>query len=455
MDKFANNLFTRLTAVKPHVKFRYLHGGFEIVDPDHKLASEARKVFDYYKDLVTEIKLDARVDGSDSVGHGQPFGVFVDLRHTRDIERESGGFGRYLQNQNSLMFSYNYGRPTADYRDRFEKLVKDALKEHFEVISITFQSESVHSRADKKFAWRVTPYAYLLLKARGPQVDTIPPVRLDLDFLDTSGYVVLPVESAALPIDCKATKAAPRPLAKLQVIQTLDERQADKGKLLLEIKADGIGLVGPLDSLLTIDAPGFDITKTEDNGVNVSKFAEDNDAIAIVSERSWTVTLQAKDGLTERPKHFRFGLAKVDADTTFQRYRDADVEKVDREIDLQRSYGEARLGWHVWAIGGSAIVALFALCAAAIWIGMRQKGTTRAALPDKLTPFTVIDFLSRVRANPKLTVTQKTEIDHAIAAIEACYFDSGTNGHTIDLKDTVQRWLFAAPTVDGANTQSS
>jgi hypothetical protein len=44
----------------------------------------------------------------------------VNLKHTRDIERESGGFGRYLQNQNSMSYSYNYGRPTADYRDRFE-----------------------------------------------------------------------------------------------------------------------------------------------------------------------------------------------------------------------------------------------------------------------------------------------------------------------------------------------
>jgi hypothetical protein len=111
------------------------------------MAVEARKVYDYYHDLVSEIKLDAMVDGPAAVGHGQAFGVFVNIRHTRDIERESGGFGRYLVNQNSLMFSYNYGRPTADYRDRFETAVKEALKEHFEVVSVTFQSENVHSRA--------------------------------------------------------------------------------------------------------------------------------------------------------------------------------------------------------------------------------------------------------------------------------------------------------------------
>src|SRR5206468_12289326 len=101
---------------------------------------------------------------------------------------------------------------------------------------------------------------------------------------------------------------------------------------LLEIKADGIGLIGPLDELLTIDAPGFEIKKTEDNGVNVSKFAEDTNSIAIVSERSWTITLQAKESLSEQPKSFRFGLVKGDAEATYQRYRDADVVKVEREI---------------------------------------------------------------------------------------------------------------------------
>jgi hypothetical protein len=106
MAKFANNLFIKMSGAKPHVKFNYLKAGFQIVG-DHKQAIEAKKVFDYYKDLVTEIKLEAVIDGADRVGHGRPFGLFVNIRHTRDIERESGGFGRYLQNQNSMMYSYN------------------------------------------------------------------------------------------------------------------------------------------------------------------------------------------------------------------------------------------------------------------------------------------------------------------------------------------------------------
>src|SRR5262249_36569142 len=149
--------------VKAPVKHRYLKAGLEIVG-DHKFAYEARKAFEYYKDLVTEIRLETEIDGPDTVGTDEPFGVIVNLRHTREIERESGGFSRYLQNQNNnIFFAYNFGRPTTDYRDRFQAAVQDTLNEQFEVLSVTFQSENVNSRATREYGWRITPYAYLLL----------------------------------------------------------------------------------------------------------------------------------------------------------------------------------------------------------------------------------------------------------------------------------------------------
>ena len=67
MGMFANSLFTRLSGVKPEIKFNFLKTGFKIVG-DHERAEEARKVYDYYKDLVTEIKLETVVDGFDAAG---------------------------------------------------------------------------------------------------------------------------------------------------------------------------------------------------------------------------------------------------------------------------------------------------------------------------------------------------------------------------------------------------
>src|SRR5262249_15556770 len=157
-----------------------------------------------------------------------PFGLFVDIEHTADIERESGGFGKYLQNQNSVQFAYNYGRPLEDYRDKFEEAARTALSEHFDVLSVTFEDPQVKSRSAERYGWRITRYAYVLLKATGPQVDRVPPLRLDLDFLDTSGYAVIPVESPIVPIDASAAAGEPRPCENLKVVQTLDERHAVK-----------------------------------------------------------------------------------------------------------------------------------------------------------------------------------------------------------------------------------
>ncbi len=342
-EKFANPLFSRMSSVKPVIKYRYLKGGFEIVG-DHPQASEAKKVFDYYKDLVNEIKLDTKIDGTAVVGHKQPFGVYVFLRHTRDIERESNGFGRYLQNQNSnTMFSWNYGRPTTDYRDRFQTAATEALKEHFDVLSVTFETDKVHSRATEEFGWRITPYAYLLLKPKGPQVDKLPPLRIDLDFLDTSGYVVLPMESPAVPLDARPEKGDSRPTRKIEVTQTLDERQADKGKLLLEIKATAQGLVPDLEKVVEFVPTSFEVVKTTDQGVSVSRFAEDADTITISSERTWTLELKAREDQAKPPETFRFaGPRGPEMKMAYQRFNDADMVAAEREVALEQQYGGRR-----------------------------------------------------------------------------------------------------------------
>ena len=295
MSKFANNLFTRMSPIKPEIKFRYLRGGFEIVG-DHPRAWEARNLYDYYRDLVSEIKLAVDLDGNDNVGHKDPFGIYVNLLHTTEIERESGGFGKYVQNQNSLIGAYNYGRPTTDYRDKFTDAVNQALGEHFEVLNVTFQSpDTMKSRPAAETGWRVTPYAYVLLKPLGPQVDRIAPLKLDLDFLDTSGYVVIPVESPAVVVDATAPKGTQRPVKDLQIAQTLDERQADDGKLILEISATAKGLVPDLDEIVDLNLDDFEIVNVDDQGVLPQSFDKESDEIQILSDRSWTVEYKARD----------------------------------------------------------------------------------------------------------------------------------------------------------------
>lgn len=455
LGKFANNLFIRMSGAKPHVKFNYLKAGFAVVD-DHKQAAEAKKLFDYYKDLVTEIKLEAVVDGSTNVGHGRPFGLFVNIRHTRDIERESGGFGRYLQNQNSMSYAYNYGRPTADYRDRFEQAARTALKEQFEVVSVTFQDEKVTSRADpREFGWRYTPYAYVLLKPRGPQVDKIPPLRVDLDFLDTSGFVVMPVETPVVSISARDASGDLRPVEKLTVTQTLDERQADKGTLLLEVKAVGVGLVPDLKELVGEVTPaGFEVTKTEDQGLGVKKFDEDALGNAVVSERTWQLTLRGKDGQSELPKTFRFSAVKVPTkEVIYQRYVDADLSPVAEEVSLEATYGKKKALWPWFVAAG--VLALFLLAVVLVLVLRRGPVQVKRGLPSKLTPFVAAGILREIRERPEVTVAQRAEIDQDLAAIERHFFSADANGQAPpDVQRIVQKWAAGVPGWSAATSRA-
>ncbi|MFO0889386.1 MAG: hypothetical protein U0790_09635 [Isosphaeraceae bacterium] len=445
LGKFANALFTRLNVVKPSIKVRYLKGGFEIVG-DHPQAHDARKVYDYYKDLVTEIKLETKIDGTDVVGHEKPFGVFVNLRHTREIERESGGFGRYLQNQNnSGYYYYNFGRPLENYRDKFQEIAKQALQEQFEILSVTFQDEKVNSRATAEYGWRVTPYAYLLLKAKGPKVDRIAPLRLDLDFMDTSGYVILPVESPPLPVDAAPARGAASPFEKLQVTQTLDERQSKDGKLILEVKSTARGLVPDLETILDAATPGFEVEKIDDQGLSVSKFDPDSEATMIDSERTWLIHYRGLPFEKEPPKTFRFAPAKVDvAELIHQRYVDADLAKVGPVVELEARYGEqthARLWW----LAGGLLVAALAIAAVVAYVRSRPRKVraSRFRVPEVVTPFSILGLLRDIERHNGLPAPQLAELSASITQLERHYF-SGPNGSDPDLEEIARRWVNVA-----------
>lgn len=444
LARFANLMFNRMSNAKPAVKARYLRGGFAIVG-DHPQARQARQVFDYYNDLVTEIQFETAIDGSPNVGQ-QPFGLFVNLVHTREIERESGGFGRYLQNQNNNnMFYYNYGRPLENYRDKFEEFVRLALGEHFEVLSVTFQVPEVKSRATDEPGWRSTPYAYILAKARGPQVDKIPPLKIDLDFLDTSGYAILPIESPSLPVVAHLDKPDPRPMQNLSLTQILDERRAAEGELIVEIRAQGQGLILPLAELFkSLEFEQFDLTSVEDNGVSVSRFDPEATENLVLSERNWLVHLKAQADLTERPTSFSFLQPQFPVrELVYQRYNDADLAAAEPTVVLQQLYGEPP-GWGGWRLALAGAGSLIAL-ALIYWVLRRQPNRARMDsrdLPEGLSPFKAIAVLQGLRNSQRLSAEAQVELEQTIAALHESYFDESPSPAAVDdLKQLTERWL--------------
>jgi len=421
LKAFATTLNTRLANVAPDLKLRYLEGTVAIAGEREELA-DAKDVLAYYRDLITEIQLDATVDGPDRVGTEGPFGLRVNLRHTREIERESGGFQKYLQNQNNSPYGFNYGRPPEDYRDKFEKAARAALQEHFEVVSLTFHSDKVESLTDPKFGWRLTPYAYLLLKPKGPQIDKVPPLKIDLDFTDTSGYVVLPVTSAEVPID--AGKAEARPFRDLKVTQTLDERShKEKGKLYLEVKATAHGLVPPLAELLDMKVDGFETGGIEDRSLRVVELDAAAEDLSPVSEHEWRIELKPKGDVLPASFHFpavKPELAKEDG-LMRQRYVDVDLVPVGADVPL----GGTGKRVAPWIIGG--ILALVALLAG--WIAfLKRKGISAVEgpvlipLPTHVNAVSIIGYLRRLQEREGTSTAMRESIGIQIADLETRHF---------------------------------
>ena len=444
MARFANNLSSRVSSVKAELKNRYLKNGLEIAG-EHKQAQEAKKLFEYYADLVTEIVLETEIDGSDQIGHEQPFGLFVNIRHTKAIERESGGFAKYLQNQNSGMY-YNYGRPVENYRDKFEESARSLLEEHFEVQSVTFHSDKIKSRGTGEEGWRVTPYAYILMKAKGPEVDMIPPLKLDFDFLDTSGFAVLPVGSAPIPVDARPAKPSGRSVSEVKLTQTLDERESKDGKLKLEINVGAHGLIPELEDLVDLEVgDDFEIVATEDQGLSLAKLDAESEENSVISERTWLLEMKAREGLAAAPTSFTFPKPIIElAENVYQRYDDADLAPAEATVSLVEQYDGGETPW-LWiaVIVGAAL--LFLIGAIIMWPKREKEAgpAGRYQLPEEVTPFAVITLLHRIREENNLKADTLSQLNESIHSLERHYFHE-KSGEEPDLKRIAESWIKTA-----------
>ena len=444
MSQFANNLFARMSPIPPELKFRYLEKGFEVVG-DHPRAWEAKELYQYYKDLIGEIKLGLRLDGDEKVGTDL-FGVYVDLVHTAEIEREAGGFSKYVQNQKQMRYSYNYGRPEEDYQDKFAEGVGAALEEHFDVLSITFMSaDGMESRPTNLPGWRVTPYAYITLQAKGSEKDRVPPVSIDMDFLDTSGFVVIPVESTELVIDCK-TEPTIRPFDALEITRTLDERQINDGKLIMEVTAKAEGLIPSLDQLIDLDLEDWEIVEDgiSDQGCLPSSFDMESPRIQILSDRSWSVEYKVKDEAAEA-NEFVFSDVKVETkENKIQRYEDADLVAAEPTIQLSKDLAKPNYAW-LWISIPLVCLALIGIIALAYF---RPETTQQAKegfeVPEDVNAFTVLSLLKDIKRTNGIDQQQKEELDVSINRIEKFYFGEDKDVEAEDLRSLASTWVSKA-----------
>ncbi len=451
--EFGRAVASGMDGIKPELKPRYLRAGLQVVG-EHASVAEVRKVVRHYDDLLEEVVLDVRLDGPAEVGHGAPFGVHVALRYTEAIGRESGHFAKYLQNQQKFQNFYNpYGTPPVNYRDDFEKHLRATWDRGFEVVSVTFHDERVEPRGFGRAGWRETPYAYVLLKARDAAVDRLPSLRMDLDFVDRHGPVILPVTSQAQMVDARPVKGAPGLMAGVECVQVLDDREAGQGKLGLEIKATGLGLLPELEELLDLSLPGYRVERKPGTGLSLLRVEAGGDAVKPVTERTLVLSLTAEPG-GEAPRAFRFPAARREGVTNvFKRYADADLELVKAEVPVAGMKTASGMGWWGWTVGGMVAVVL----GAGLW-GLRRRtepetvAAPRHPLPDACTPFTTLRYLQRIQGDESMTWTpeRRRALDVEIRDLEARYFGRGpaadvagastSGGGDPDLVVVARRW---------------
>lgn len=438
LDLFAT--WVEAVNVPAIMKPRFLRHALRVLeDHDHGAAEAARARLQLYEELVQEVLLVAEVDGDPEVASDQPFGVRLSLRYTAALEREAGGFAKYLQNQ---VYAPATG-VQVDYRDRFEEQVREALYESFEVDSIHFHRPEVEDRPVGVHGWMEKPLAYLVLRARDAAVDRISSMHLDMDFSDGKGTVLLPVQSAIVLLDARG-EARARPYEKLEVEQVLDAREWADGKLQLEVRTRGRGVLPELATLLPglESVEGFVVGEVEDHPLNITEVDAESSPVMPLTERSWTVHLAPAEGDAARAS-FTFPAVALEADLTeIKRYDDLDLVDAEATVALDASaLGGAGMPWWAWIIvlGGAGAV-FFAIA--------RNQGSAEAEvivlpLPQRLTALSALAYLRRVGEEPRVRsqAAWQDELAETVASLEQRSFAAGgEQPDEAELHSLLQRW---------------
>lgn len=475
---FVREITSSLSSVNPEVKPRLVRHALRVVG-DHPLGAPLRRIAGVHDDLIdNEIALRLAIDGDDRIGAGDAFGVVLSLRYTNAVDRETDGFSKYLRNAVWVYFG-NSGR-TVDYRDRLEQSIERSLEESFDVQSIAFFDPLYPSREVREGGdggWQEKPLAYLVLAARDPSLERVPPVRMDLDFVDTTGPVILTVESNAPAVDA-ATSGALRPVRSLSVSQTLDARGVDSSRaadeLVLEVRASGRGVLPDLDGLLTglegaVDGYSIPEDGIETHPVNVlsqpdatddpfgftaSASAEDEAAMPGPDadgtyrtdfERSWTIRF-VPDG-ARRGREFRVPTFADGAEGEMEvRYFD-DLDIVPAASGVIPLDGRG-LGFSIMIgiIAASLTGIVVAVGLSRLRIGGADEEAFEDLVPAHATPLAVVTAMRRIadEHGSRLPADARSELAGEIRELETRFFGRASDGVAGDadgLDGRIRAWV--------------
>lgn len=475
MSMFAKIVSARLAderdPLHEDLKYRYLASSL-VITKDDPFTLGAQKKVAYFDELLSEIRLQTRVDGPNTIGRDQEFGIIVSVVHTEAMGRVAQ-FGQYLSNdpggpaakqrqRKSLLVRKM--REVQGARDELELSLNETLAPFFDVKSILFATPEVKPRPTARPGWEETVLAYVLVKAKDASVDKIPPVEMELKFIDLTGPVTIPAQSAETVIKVAASAPA-RPAQKVEITQTLDTRQfAINGALLLEIKAAGNGLVPDLDQLLDLAALKQTVGVKQVNpheGLQLKDLNTWGEQVGPRSERLWTLALngdpiRTAEGATE----FLFPLPKSkDFAAVYQTYRDMDLTTLPQpSVRLGRTAAAAAGGVVLKQPGNPylwpGVGAVIALALGGLIYAMVKRGDAAGErplrardvfkMPADVDGFAIVALLRRLHTSPLVSLRepQRQELQQDLQRVQqTCFGGNGSKMTEADLRGLAEKWL--------------
>lgn len=472
MNLLAKALNARLTderdPLHEDLKYRFLAAAL-VVTKDDPFTMALQKRSDYLDELLSEVRFQTRLDGANTVGVNQEFGIIVSIIHTEAMGRVAK-FGQYLSNDSAATAAKNKrrgpltrkSREAQGPRDEFENEILDSLTPFFDIRSVTFAPTDVKPRPTARAGWEETVMAYVLVRAKDASVDKIPPIKLDLRFIDFSGPVTVPAVSAETLLKMTSLGVEPRPASKVEVVQTFDTRQfAINGSLSLDIVATATGLVPDLAELLDLEivqrvAAVRQITPNE--GLQVKQIDLTGEVIEARSERHWVVTLDG-DAIRNAEKSTEVPFAPLknkNHAVVWRTYEDTDLKVLPKAsiiLDRQKTQPGTgaippapRSAWFWPLVGGGVFAAGLALF---LLLRGGNKGPVGPLardvfhMPAEVDGFAAVAFLRRYGASPLITMnlTQRGALTEDVGRIQQACFDGATGLPETELRSILDKWL--------------
>ncbi|MFM1823227.1 MAG: hypothetical protein RI967_1493, partial [Planctomycetota bacterium] len=457
----------------PEVKPRLVRHALRVIG-EHPAGASLRAIEELHRDLVrNEIRLRLAIDGDDRVGTGEPFALLLSLRFTHSVDRETGGFSKYLQNGVFARVGNQFRQ--VNYRDQLQKAIEEALTSALDVEAIGYFDAYMPPRGvveDGDAGWLEKPLAYIVVSRRDPTVDTVPSISMEMQFTDQAGPVTLLVPSNT-PLLAPGEARAARPCGGLAVTQLVDLRGAegDAGDrtVTLEVRMRGKGVLPDLrEALAGLDdaLAGYAIG-TED-GIEA-------DPPMIASAGTVTASPMFMMGAPQAPKD---GYPEPDADGLYR----MEVERTWRvkylptggavgpsfrlptlvagidgslesrfydELDIAVATGATvPVRAAFWTPGRMAatVVGLISIVVLAIR-GRRRRApivdTAPAWTPTRLTPLAVVTSLRALAGSDALDGASREALRREIVELELKWFGRGATADTAteaDLRSAIERW---------------